>query len=286
MKSSIVLFCVLTTFCAGAKTIASFKKKGAKATQKISLEEVQTAYQVIIRSTLNAPSPQKFVKDYVRYRVAVEEAYNDSSLVKTPRIRKMLLDAGLKESFEQVLYKAFAEKKMKSKLSQIDKETKRLSTAQLRNFYNKNPYYSFQYVVLSLSPSAGADQIRGVKARAEQIYNKIKKSKKDFSQLTALYSDNPLAGRGLVYHSRSTLYPLLYQALQKMKPGALSRPVQTPNGFYVLKLNQILDFKQANKEDIKSQYFSDKRSQVLNQYFNQLQAKYNISVNQKAVLLL
>lgn len=274
---------VLLTFSIQAKNIASFKKKGSKTVQNITLQEVQSAYQVVLQNSLNIPSPKKFIDEYIRYRIAVKEAYNDRSIVKSAEIRSMIVDSGLKEGFDQLMYKTLAEKKMQSRLVKIDREARTLSDKQLRAFYRKNPYYNLQYIVISLPESASAVQVRNVKKRSMKIYSTVSKSKKPFNQLISLYSDNPSAGIGAIYHSRSTLYPLLYQALQSLKPGQISQPVQTPNGFYILKLNQVVAFNQADKTDIKQQYFSQKRSEVLNHYFNQVQSMYDISINKQVL---
>ena len=280
-----ILILAVISFCFSsyAKNIASFHKKGAKNVKNIPFKEVQLAYQVISQNSLNTPTPKTFVNDYIRYRIAVEEAYNDKTLVQSAKIKNMIVHAGLKESFDQLLYKTLAEKKMQPRLVKIDREVKSLTTAQMKNFYKKNPYYSLQYIVVTLPESPSSVQLKQVQNRASTIYQKVSKSKKPFGQLVAIHSDNPSVGTGAVFHSRSTLYPLLYKTLQALKPGQISQPVQTPNGFYILRLGEVLDFSKANKDDIKRQYFSQKRSEVLNNYFNKVQSAYNISIDQKAL---
>ena len=250
---------------------------------QISFKEIQTAYQAVSRNILNTPSPKKFIEDYTRYKIAVAEAYNDPSMVKSQTLGSMIVNADLKEGFDQLLYKIYAEKKIGPSLSKLNRRTQNLSEAQLKSFYGKNPYYNMQYVVVSVSEAASSVQLKQAEKRAMNIHSIIKKSKKPFAQLAAAHSDNPLAGTGAVYHSRSSLYPLLYKALQSLKAGQISPPVQTPNGFYILKLNSVVPYKQAGKEDIRTQYYSQKRSEALNRYFNRLKSGYDVTLNSKAL---
>ena len=281
MYKFLILICL--PLWAGAENIATFKKKGGKTAHNITLDEVRMAYQVILRASLNAPSREQFLQDYIRYRVAVEEAYNDRSLVKSPQVRQMIVPSDLRESFNEILYRAYAEKQIQGKISQIEKDVQAMTEADLRKHYNQNPYFSFNFIIIDIPPAASKKQISSIKKRAESIYNKVKSSKKPFLELISLYSDNQYIGRGVLPYSKSALYPLIYSALQALKPQQISQPVRTPNGFYILKLNSVLSFDKANQDDLKKQLFTKRRTKMYNQHFNQLLSQYEININQKAL---
>ena len=262
-----------------SKYVAEFSK--GKAVYKIALEDVREAYQAIISSTLNAPPPSQFVKDYVRYRIAVREAYADKSLVRSPQVRKMMVDGSLKKALDQALYKAYAEKKMQSKILKAQRNIRSFSEVQLKKHYDQSPNFNFSFIVIEIPSSASQGQIKAVEKRAKQIHSKVVKSKKSFADLIKIYSDNALIGNSGVSYSRNTLYPLLYQTLERLKPQQISRPVRAPGAFYILKLNQKLPFSQANKEDIRRQMLSDQRTKILDTHFNSLQAKYRVKIDKK-----
>ena len=265
-----------------SQNIAVFSSAGGVA-KNISLDEVKKAYQVVLDSTLNAPSRAQFVKDYVRYRVIVEEAYKDKSLVKSPKIRNSIVDSQLKQTLDQSVYKAFISKRMQAQLSKIDREVRKASSKELQKFYRLNPYFNVHFIVVDIPPSAGKKQIAEIKKRAVNVHSQILKSKKPFVDLISLYSDNTFVGRGGVNYSRTNLYPLVYDAVKSLKKDQMTKPIRTPNGFYIVKLNRRVPFSEANVEDVKNQMRTEKRTKVFNAYLDKIQKKYKVKISNKLV---
>ena len=282
MSYIFIIFLLFFPIFAVSQNIAVFSSAGGAVTN-VSLDEVKKAYQVVLDSTLNAPSRTQFVKDYVRYRVIVEEAYKDKSLVKSPKIRNSVVDSQLRQTLDQSVYKAFISKRMQAQLSKIDREVRNASNKQLQKFYRSNPYFNIHFIVLDIPPSAGKKQISEVKKRAMNIHSQILKSKKPFLDLIPLYSDNTFVGRGGVHYSRTNLYPLVYDAVKSLKKNQITKPIRTPNGFYIVKLNRRVPFKEANVEDLKNQIRTEKRTKVFNAYLDKIQKKYKVQISKKLV---
>ncbi len=264
-----------------AQTIATIQR--GKFKQSVPLEEVKEAYRFVINNTLNAPSRAQFVVDYVRYQIALIEAYNDKTLFKSANIQSMIRKSSLKKSVNQVVYKAFVENKMRSRLLSLNKEVRALGNANLRKTYSADPAFNFHFIVIDIPSLLNSRQLSNIKKRVQGIYSKVLKDKRPFEKLVPLYSDNNAIGTSNVSYTKDSLYPLIYDALKKLKPNQISKPVQTPNGFYILKLKKIIPFSKVNKEAIRNQIFTSKRSQALNLYFNKLQSKYKITINNQAV---
>ena len=275
----ILLFFPIFAF---SQNIATFSSADGTVTN-VSLEEVKTAYQVVLDSTLNAPSRTQFVKDYVRYRVIVEEAYNDRSLVQSSKIRNAVVDSQLKQTLDQSLYKAFISKRMQAQLSKIDREVRKASDKELQRFYNSNPYLNIHFIVLDIPQSASKAQISAIRKRAMNVHSQVLKSKKPFVDLVPLYSDNTFVGRGDINYSRTNIYPLIYDAVKSLKKNQMTKPIRTPNGFYIIKLNRRVPFREANVEDIKNQIRTDKRTKVFDAYLNDIQKKYKVKISKKLV---
>lgn len=279
---SYLFIILLFPFFAFSQNIATFSSADGSV-KNVSLKEVKQAYQVVLNSTLNAPTRTQFVKDYVRYRVIVEEAYSDRSLVKSSKIRSSIVDSELRQALDQSVYKTFISKRMQAQLSKIDREVRNASNKALQAFYRSNPYFNIHFVVLNIPQSANKAQISEVKKRAMDVHSKVLKSKKPFIDLVPLYSDNTFVGRGDINYSRTNLYPLVYDAVRSLKKNQVTKPIRTPNGFYIIKLNRVVPFKEANVEDVKNQMRTEKRTKVFNEQLNKIQKKYKVRISSKLI---
>ena len=279
------LLAFLLCFSAQAKNLAVISYSGAKGPVKVPilLKEFKDTYRAVKEMAPNTPPIKQFFEEYLRYRVGVEAAYNDKSLIKNPSIRNMFASPLLKESFEQSLYKHFADKKLKKKVAKIDRATQKLSKSLMLKFYRKNPEFDFYFIVISFPVNSTPAQIKTARARAMKIHSEVKKSKKSFPDLVDIYSDNRLAGRINAPRSRHNIHPSLYDHLKKMKSGQISPPIKSSAGFYILKLNRKMPFGEANRAQIRASYFDWQRNQAMTRYFNSLKSKYKVQTN-KALL--
>ena len=107
----------------------------------------------------------------------------------------------------------------------------------------------------------------------------MRKSKKPFTELVNIYSDDRIGGQVTVSRNKNNTYPTVYNKLIRMKNGQISAPIKADNGYYIVKLNRKVPFGEANRVQIKNTYFSQKRSEALAQYFNSLKSKYKIKTN-------
>ena len=281
----LIFFSFFVVFPSQAEVLATLSYTGKKGPVKvqITLKEFKKTYDTVKQVAPNTPSIQKFFQEYLRYRIGVEAAYNDSQLIKNPALRNMFSDPLLKEGFEQLLYKTFADKKLKSKIAKLDKSAKQLPKNVMLKFYRNNPEYDMHFIVISIPSDPKPFQVKAAQERAMKVYNEVKKSKKPFPELVDIYSDDRLSGRINMPRSANTIYPTIYTQLKKMKAGQVSRPIRAANGFYIVKLNRKIPFGEANRTQIKAAYFDRKRSQTLTQYFDSLKSKYKVQIN-KALL--
>ncbi len=258
----------------------SYTRLNKAVTVTIPTREFQKTYLQTRQIAPNTPPVKKFFEDYLLYRIGVEEAYNDPTLVKNPQIKNMFANPHLKESFEQMLYKLLADNKLKTRISKIDRSAKKLTQQQMRQYYKKNPEFDFNFIVITVPVNPTASQLKKTQNRALSIYREIKKSPKPFVELIDIYSDDRISGRLKMSRVRNTIYPTVYQQLKKMKPGQISPPVRTAGSFHIVKLNRTLPFSQANQMQIKAGYFDKKRGDAIRQYFSSLKKKYKIHIYQ------
>jgi peptidyl-prolyl cis-trans isomerase SurA len=93
------------------------------------------------------------------------------------------------------------------------------------------------HILLRAPESASPEQIQKLKAKADQVLERLRKGE-DFSQVAAAYSDAPdaLQGGNLAPRPIDRLPGLFAEAVVKMKPGDVSPLLKSPNGFHIVKL--------------------------------------------------
>ena len=277
-----VLFSPLTY----AKVIANYTYLKAKKPIKksISLKEVKQAYEIVKKSTFLAPSPETFFNDYLRFKMGVEQALNQKSLVKSPDIEKLIVNPFLRKAFQQELYKSLAEMKLKKQTKALDKTTNKLSKKALEKMYDKNPEFNIFYISVFHPVGPSKAQIQEAKNRADKIHARVSKSKKPFLELVSLYSDDKANGVLGINRSQAEIPPSVYSQLKRMKNGSLSRPIKIPSGYVIVKLNRKVPFAEANQIAIKANYFNKRRTQIFNSYFDSLKKDFKIEFVNKALV--
>ena len=87
------------------------------------------------------------------------------------------------------------------------------------------------------NPSMVARSRARAKVLARRLYKELKESPDDFADLAQEHSDDVSAGAGGVLGRwpRGQYHPTFEKVLQKLKPNRISRPVETPFGFHIIK---------------------------------------------------
>ncbi len=93
------------------------------------------------------------------------------------------------------------------------------------------------HILLRAPESASPEQIQKLKAKADQVIERLRKGE-DFSQLAAAYSDAPdaLQGGNLSPRPIDRLPGLFAEAVARLRPGEVSPILKSPNGFHIVKL--------------------------------------------------
>ncbi|MES2356670.1 MAG: peptidylprolyl isomerase [Pseudomonadota bacterium] len=97
--------------------------------------------------------------------------------------------------------------------------------------------YRLQHILISVPDQATSQQIQAKRNRAELAATALARGT-DFGQVVATYSEAPdaLTGGNLGWRGPSRLPGMFVEAIAKMKPGAVSPILKSPNGFHIFKL--------------------------------------------------
>ena len=263
-----------------AKTVAtySYSKSPSKTVKTLTFEELQRNYTITKNSAFNAPGSRAFFEEFLRFKLGVEVALHEPSLVKSPKIIDSITHPALRAKFEHELYKALSEVKLRKQMKSLDKRSSTLSDKTLKSLYNKNPEFNYFYISIKYPVGPTTAQIKEAETRAKKVFAQIKNSKKEFTELVALNSDEKILGVLPVSRSRTIILPNVYKKLKTMKAGQISSPIRVATGYQILKLNEKTPFDRADKTFIVADYFNEKSSKNFNNYFNSLKRQFSIKV--------
>ena len=97
--------------------------------------------------------------------------------------------------------------------------------------------FQVAHILVRSPESASPEQLQKLKAKAEQILDRLKRGE-DFAQVAAAYSDAPdaLQGGNLGFRPLDRMPNIFAETVQKMQPSQLSPVIRSPNGFHIVKL--------------------------------------------------
>ena len=122
--------------------------------------------------------------------------------------------------------------------------------AQIREYYenNKSQFLAPEQVhvwqiFLAREEEANARQIAALKKKADALYNDLRRGRADFANIALAQSEHPqsrmLAGyMGLL--QTDDLLPAIKAPLLKLKPGEISRPLESETGLHIVKRGAIV----------------------------------------------
>lgn len=236
---------------------------------KITQKDFDLRYQEVLSKTINPPTKGQFLEDLVRYEIGLQEAEK----------RNLRDDVIVKERINQEIYKGLIERELAKEIEQI-----KITEKEMKAYYKNNPEIRTSHILIQLKPDANTQEKASAKKRADEIFDEVRKSKKDFKDLVKLYTDDAFNrdnGGDVGWQTRVTLVPNYYEAALKLKEGRISPLIETQFGFHIIQLTGIRDYSEANKAQIRAALFDEKRKLIFNNYFADLKKKYSIKIVKK-----
>jgi peptidyl-prolyl cis-trans isomerase D len=159
--------------------------------------------------------------------------------------------------------------------------------AEVRKFYDANRRQfgvpesrQAAHIFVSADAAMGADARQKARARAEALYQELKKAPGKFAELAKTRSEDPgSAGNGgdLGYIDRGSMkdVPEFEAALYKLKPGEISAPVESSLGYHIIRLTAVRPAQVKSFEEARSQIEQDLRKQLAAKRFAELADNFN-----------
>jgi peptidyl-prolyl cis-trans isomerase SurA len=110
---------------------------------------------------------------------------------------------------------------------------------RLKKLPGEQDEYNVSHILIATPPDATQAQVDELGKKAQEIYERAKTE--DFAQLAVANSNSQTAleGGSLGWRKGAELPTLVAEVVATLKPGEVAKPVSTPNGFHIVKLNEI-----------------------------------------------
>ncbi|MBL7544588.1 MAG: peptidylprolyl isomerase [Bdellovibrionaceae bacterium] len=239
---------------------------------KITLKDFNEKYTHATKMSVNPPPTKKqFLEELIRFEVGVQEA-EKRNLDRDPIVR---------DAMRRELYKGLLEKELGNKVQNMP-----ITEAEMSEHYKRNPEIRFSHILFELKPSPTEEQRAEALARANKVFEEVKKSKRPFPELVKLYSDDPLSkqvGGDAGWQSRLTIVPQLYDAALSGKVGDIKGLIETQFGFHIIKITDRRAYENASKRSVRLSVFEEKRKKIFDEYMEKLKKNYSIKSNPSLV---
>jgi len=211
---------------------------------------------------------------------AVDDAWS-SALAKNPKLAAV--PAVQAENFKRELYLDLLAKQtenvvVNSKVAVTDEEVRKYYDANKSQFLRAKLFKASQ-VFVKVDPAASAEEKAARRQKAEKILERAKAGE-DFYNLAYYESDDRsrYVGGSLGSFHSGQVVPEFDTILQKMKPGDVAGPIQTLNGYHVVKLDDVQPEKQMSLEEsavnLKARLSEEKRKKLYSEWLEALHRKY------------
>jgi parvulin-like peptidyl-prolyl isomerase len=229
----------------------------------ITVDEFNRRIKEARKQGLNPPSREEFLEDMVQLEVIVQEAEK----------LKMQDDPVVRDQYRSILYNHYVVKQLGDRMEKL-----KVSEKDLKEYYKKQPELRLAHIFINSRPEA--------KKKAVDVLTETKAGKRSFEDLAKTYSDDPAtkdAGGDLGFQNRMTLPTALYDAALGMKSGEVQGPIETPSGFYIIKLLERRKFDMADKHLLRAAALSERREKIFKEFFDKTKKNYKVEINQEAL---
>ena len=137
-----------------------------------------------------------------------------------------------------------------------------ISDKEIADYYESNRLTKFhtpkqaklRYILVRLAPGANAQEKEAAQTRANRVFNEARAAK-DFAQIAKKESDDPSAQQGgeIGWLTQGQMPPALNQAVFALAKGDVSKPIETPAGFAIVKVEDTKDEKTQTLQEATSE---------------------------------
>jgi peptidyl-prolyl cis-trans isomerase SurA len=177
-------------------------------------------------------------EDVNRYIENIKERnkINDEQLQQALQQQGMTLESYRTQIRQDIQRQQLISHEIRGKVNVTPEEVQRYYEAHLSE-YSTPERIEVAHIVFRLPADPPNDQVAAITAKAEEVYQRIKKGA-DFGEMAKQYSEDASAQNGgdLGWFKKGELLDSLEQAAARLRVGEVSEPVRSKVGIHLIKL--------------------------------------------------
>jgi len=201
-------------------------------------------------------------EDIDRYIEGIKERNKlDDQALKDALAAQGLTPESYRTQIREEIQKAqLMNREIRGKVNVTPEEVQRYYEKHLSE-YSTPERMQIAHILFRLAPDAPSDQVVAVTAKAEEVYQRIKKGA-DFAEMAKQYTEDSSGPNGgdLGWFKGGEMLDDLEKAAAQLKVGEISEPVRTKFGLHIIKLE--------GREGASHQKLDDLADQIKEQLYN------------------
>lgn len=207
---------------------------------------------------------------------------NREVTLQRARELKLANISSVKDQMDNVLYQAMIAQDLNNAFMKIQ-----VSDEEIQKYYKKNPEYRTSLILLRLPVQPSGKQTQKVYQRAVTLFQQIRSNPKNFDTMAKANSQlspdiNPNMP-DIGFQPARQLTPEYNKAITGRDIGYITPPFRTQFGFNIVKITDVKNIQNINKETYKAIIFDIKKQAIMSEYFSSLVDKTKVKVNNKLV---
>lgn len=207
----------------------------------------------------------------------------DDQLAAAVAQQGLTMDAYRTQVREELLRAQLISREIRGKVSVTPEDVQRYYEAH-GGEHDKPGEIAVSHIVLQLPKDASEEQVEQVMERANEIHAKLEGGA-DFGELARQFSEDAAAGSGgkLGTFKSGELFEALEEATAGLEPGEFSRPVRSPVGVHIVRLDERISASgerpDSMTEEIKQQLYNAALEERYNRWLREdLRKRHHVEV--------
>jgi peptidyl-prolyl cis-trans isomerase C len=173
------------------------------------------------------------------------------------------------------------EKTIVGKITVPDADVKKFYTDNMDKYFKKSETVKASHILIGIDEKTSPEEKKKAEEKAGNILKRIKAGE-DFAELAKTESSCPSSAQGgdLGFFGKGQMVPTFEEAAFALKPGELSKVVETQFGYHIIKLTDRKEATEEKFDDVKEkirEFLKNQKAQkAVGDYINELKGKAKI----------
>lgn len=231
-----------------------------------------------VQQRLEDPKTRReFLESLIQIRIAGAEARAEKL------DKKKNVSVRIQDLTDSVLLQEYMNNKIASLKKPGDKEIEAYYRDHKADFIVA-PMVKARHILIRTDPKMKPEEVNAARSKAEGVLKEIAAGA-DFTQLVAKYSEDEGSrsqNGDLGFFTRDQMVPEFSDAAFNLKKGEVSKVVQTPFGFHIIKVDDVAPEKQMELKDawnsITAKLDNQNREKLVMSELDRMKKKYKVKI--------